>query len=279
MGIVTELLLQGTDPLLQPLEPVGIGPQELSNRAAQPQALGQPPFALGANPGELAVHLRAPLFVLPAGEGVLQVGEVGAHGVQELDHALQRRHLAAVLPARQLLSFSSLGNGILDLRKIFEGLYRPENIESLGFPARLARDSKLLLRQGGHLIEVLTSSDLELPDSRFADAGLPISEMVKSLVPKVEELRKALGDIGREERLAQVTQVDRDRATDDYNNTFLWVARTLESLYSLSGEKELAARVRPSTRRPGRTERQVVEEEGGEVANEPSTPPTDDADA
>jgi hypothetical protein len=48
---------------------------------------------------------------------------------------------------------------------------------------------------------------------------------------------------------------------------FLWVGRTLEGLFHLAGLHELAERVRPSTRRPGRR----AEEDPG-PGSEESTP-------
>ncbi|MEM7586874.1 MAG: hypothetical protein AAF560_26020 [Acidobacteriota bacterium] len=141
-----------------------------------------------------------------------------------------------------------LGSQMVGMRSAFAGIYRPEDIELLGFPRRIARDPESLLRQADRLIQRLNDPSLVLPVSQFGAAALAPVEMAQALVPDVESLRTALVDVGREVKEAQATLIDRDRAIAEFDAIFLWIARTLESLYRLAGEDGLANRVRPSVR-------------------------------
>ena len=50
-----------------------------------------------------------------------------------------------------------------------------------------------------------------------------------------------------------------------------WIAGCLESLYHLAGQHELAERVKPSTRRSGRTQADVEAEESAAPGEQPET--------
>ncbi|MEM9463383.1 MAG: hypothetical protein AAGF11_55085 [Myxococcota bacterium] len=66
-------------------------------------------------------------------------------------------------------------------------------------------------------------------------------------------LSSALADVAREVREAEATLVAKNRALDEYDRTFGDVATLVSALLRIGGEVELAARVKPSTRRPGQT--------------------------
>ncbi|MEM7582464.1 MAG: hypothetical protein AAF560_03715 [Acidobacteriota bacterium] len=170
-----------------------------------------------------------------------------------------------------------LSEVVLDLRQMFEGLYRPENIESFGFPDRVSREPALLLRQADHLIEQIADPERPLPEARRVDIELTPESILRNLEPSTQTLREALDTVGREAKRAAPTLADRNRAQSDYDQAFLWTARTLEAMYSLAGETELAAVVRPSRRRPGRTAKHASEER--ETASNPeATEPSEPAD-
>jgi hypothetical protein len=75
--------------------------------------------------------------------------------------------------------------------------------------------------------------------------------------------------VAREVREAQDTLAKKNRAIDDYDRVFRGVATVLTGLFTLAGQDELAEKVRPSARRPGRTQEQEQSEPGtdaGETA-------------
>ena len=124
-----------------------------------------------------------------------------------------------------------------------------------------------LLRQGQRLVEHLADPAAELPPPRVGQVTVDLAEVAASVESEVETLRSTMDGADREVKLAQLTQIDRDRAVDEHDATLLWVARSLEAISRLAGETKLAKRVRPATRRTGRPI-------GGE--GEPS--PADEAD-
>ncbi len=76
-----------------------------------------------------------------------------------------------------------------------------------------------------------------------------------------------LVEVNEAEKQADGTRQAKNEAITAYDRKFLRVARVAESLFHFAGMHELADRVRPSTRRPGRR----LAEENGEPTGEPDT--------
>lgn len=189
--------------------------------------------------------------------------------LEEAEH-LHVAELASRIGARQRRdqAFAKLGSEMLDLRGFFDKVFQPADIRSIGFPVDFGQTPLDLLRQAEHVVRQLAVSAAELVSPHLATVTPDIAAMTESLNTSVGDLRTALADVGRDSKKIEVTQVDRNRARDDYDTGFLWISRTLESIFQLAGEKELAERVRPSLRRHGRTA-QIAGEEGnpeGEAA-------------
>jgi len=73
---------------------------------------------------------------------------------------------------------------------------------------------------------------------------------IKALRKKLEG---AIKDVAREVREAQATLDAKSTAMAAYDEAFGGVAAVLMGLLRLSGKPDLAAKVRPSPRRPGQT--------------------------
>ena len=63
----------------------------------------------------------------------------------------------------------------------------------------------------------------------------------------------------------------KDGALEEYNRTFLYIARSVESFLRLAGFDEAARRMRPSSRRPGETV-EPFEEPAGEAPGSDGSP-------
>lgn len=147
-----------------------------------------------------------------------------------------------------------LNRQILKLRDSFTGIYGATARKTLGFDDRTARDPMPLLAQGQRLLDNLRHPGLQLPAPQTPGIEVDLALILPPLETAVETLRVAIQDVAREKTEADLTLVSKNEALAAFDDTFLWVARALAALYSLAGEYELAARVRPSRRRPGRTE-------------------------
>lgn len=143
---------------------------------------------------------------------------------------------------------------MIDGRGIFEHCYRPANISEFGFPNELARDAEGLYQQGRHLDQRLREPDLPVPTPWSAKLVVGALDLADEVSPRVARLEAVLAHVRQEKKELTTAQMARNEAIQHFDQTFVWVSNTCESLFSLAGEKELARRVRPSSTRPGRTE-------------------------
>lgn len=154
------------------------------------------------------------------------------------------------------------------LRNVLQAVYGDDAVQKLGFgngntpvePIALCRLGRVV---HGNLPAVAGLPPLS-PGLSF-DAAMHGNE----LADDVAGLELALQDLAREAKELDATQVRKDQALADYDLHFSNGARALESLFMLAGEHALAARVRPSLRRPGRTH----QDDDGEPGSDVGTPP------
>ncbi|MEO0323527.1 MAG: hypothetical protein AAF447_11265 [Myxococcota bacterium] len=89
---------------------------------------------------------------------------------------------------------------------------------------------------------------------RLAGSSLEPEPAAQALGAAATRLDDALTRVAEEAREAQVTLTAKDEALARYDAVFTATASTLAALFQLAGESELARRVRPSRRRPGRVD-------------------------
>jgi hypothetical protein len=178
-------------------------------------------------------------------------------------------------------AYDGLKSVILEQRDFFAGTFGPGQAERMGFPSRIGRWHMELLRQGDHLVKHLTDPAAELPPPRFAGVSVDLAQAAAPILPAVERLRSTMDEAGRELKMAELTQVDRNRAMEELDTTLLWSARSLEAIYRLAGETELADRIRPAARRPGRPEagegEPAAADESGGGPSQPAPAPAPEA--
>lgn len=105
--------------------------------------------------------------------------------------------------------------------------------------------------------------DVPAPTSSLPGYHFDPVKWAEDYEPLIAQLDKAIERVGTEVREAEATLVDKKRAVAEFDETFSACATLVSALLSMGGEKELAARVRPSARRAGLT---------AEVAADPEVP-------
>lgn len=130
-----------------------------------------------------------------------------------------------------------------------------------GFQAPTATRSTALLRQVDLAADALSAAELELPGDRLEAFRFDPGATAQKLRSKAERYRQLLAELRRVKREVEVTQKEKDRTVEVHRNTFFPIARTLEALYRLAGEEELAEKVRPSVAQRGRRAVEVEDRE------------------
>ena len=142
-------------------------------------------------------------------------------------------------------------------RGIFDNCYRPKNLEEFGFPRNVSGDPEVLLLQGQHLEVRLIEPDLPVLDPLDEALAVDPSVLVRVIAPRVAALDKVLRDIRKGRRQRQLASLERNEAIQFFDNTHTYVARTVEAMFNLAGERKLAELVRTS-RRVARTQEEPV---------------------
>ncbi|MCA9651572.1 MAG: hypothetical protein KC501_16765, partial [Myxococcales bacterium] len=159
---------------------------------------------------------------------------------------------------------TALYDDLIELKEVATGLLGRGALQPLRLEGTTPRDPTVLVRHAEGVIEALRSA--ELPKSRVRGAKLHTDEWAQRLSEHTEALSSTLGDVARELREAEATLVAKNQALAEHDRTFGDVATLISAVLRMGGQTELAARVRPSPRRPGRTVA-VAEGEG-----EPASP-------
>jgi hypothetical protein len=151
----------------------------------------------------------------------------------------------------------------INLREILTGMYGGA-ITTQVVSEAVPRDPVMLSRHGQTIEENLAR--ITLPAPRIPGATLDKA----AIITRFGALRQTLDDtiqvVAREVREAQATQSAKDAAMDSFDHFFSMGADVTSSLLRLGGMPEQAAKLRPSTRRPGHT---VADEETPEPATAP----------
>ncbi|MEM9457557.1 MAG: hypothetical protein AAGF11_25485 [Myxococcota bacterium] len=188
-----------------------------------------------------------------------------AHEAELADDASPRR-------ARDESS-DALANALVELRAAVNVLYGSAVVATLGYTGETPREPTTVATLAARVLEQLPPLSEAIP----VTPGLAFdpTAMVELITGQLDALRPALQAVAREAREAEQTLLAKQAAITDYDATFRAVATTLEGLFVLAGATELADRVRPSRRRPGRVDQEPEPAEPDAAEAEPDGAPTD----
>jgi hypothetical protein len=138
----------------------------------------------------------------------------------------------------------------IDLREILTGMYG-NTIATQILPGPVPRDPVVVARYAQSVHDNLAKATFPAP--RIPGASIDMTALLSRLAASRQKLEDSITAVAREMREAQTTQTAKDHAMDSFDDSFSTGAEVVSSLLRLGGMPEHAARVRPSTRSPGRT--------------------------
>ncbi len=177
---------------------------------------------------------------------------------QAEEHLIELIRQTVELRAERQQLTESLYDDFSSLRRTVEELYRGKGKDNAnafvvaGIQGPTGQKPTKLLRQIDLAIGHLLQPGLVFPVSRFSETRLEPSKLVNALKPRRDRLRQVQKDLRRVASETNASRKQKNRALESHKQIFSWVAQGVETFFHLAGEHELAERVRPSSRRPGR---------------------------
>jgi hypothetical protein len=157
---------------------------------------------------------------------------------------------------------------LLGVRKAFDSLYAPLTaVEVLGLDHDIAVDPVRMRRQAVTVLERLRNPSLTFPQARYQGLAVQPANLADEIAPALAALEQTLDVVAQEKREAEATLAAKNDAIAANDAAFTRMANFLSALFAAANRPELARKVRPSTRRPGRTA------EPPEESPEPTLPP------
>lgn len=204
----------------------------LATRAAEAQGQGGAPDAAA-----FAAMFAAQAAMLTFTTSALESAAL-AYSAEQADDVEPR--LARDKAGEALLAL------VVQLRSTIEATLGGAALAIYGLEGDTPRNPKALANHVTNVLKLLG----EKPASTTTDFGTSFSTVtaVLALNAKKAPLDAALGDVGREERELEDTFGKRDQAMERWADAYQGVANTLTGLFRLAGRKDLAERVRPTSR-------------------------------
>ncbi len=162
-------------------------------------------------------------------------------------------------------------------RGVLAHLYgREHGFEVAAVSGTTPQSSRVLAEQVDQTVKLLRQPEGESPSTRIAGVGVDFTVMADDLENGQQQLIAVRADLVRANKVADGTRQATHRAIQEFDLVFLWAARSLEELFRLAGERELADRIRTSVRRVTRRQAEPEDEPAESQASPSSDPAADE---
>ena len=139
-------------------------------------------------------------------------------------------------------------SALVDLRDSVNTADGAAGMKKLGLAGAIFPDPTVIAGRAVAVQEALQDDSIKLPKSRRPSLKVDL----KGFAAELPALVKALDSVAREKREAKVTQAAKNDAMAGHDRGFSRGAGLLAGLASYGGLDEVAATIRPSTRKAGR---------------------------
>lgn len=156
--------------------------------------------------------------------------------------------------ARRDAAASALYALATELRDQIASVLGDAALVALGVTGATPSDPAQLASWTASLVSGLRSKAVTLPAPKRRTAKIDREAMAEELEVSFKPLAVALRDVTRERREAEATQAAKNAAMESHDAAFAQTAGVCTALFRAAKMDHLADRVRPSRRRPGRTE-------------------------
>jgi len=161
---------------------------------------------------------------------------------------------------------------LVDVRAAVEATYGAKGLTLLGLGQAVPVDPSVLANTAATIVTALRDGSIKLPKPKRAGLKLDRSAFADEIDAELPALQKALAIVAKEEREKEVTQRAKNGAMERNDTTFSRGAGWLAASCLLAGLDDIAGKVRPSGRRPGRTASTDEEGAAGAAAAAPAAP-------
>ncbi len=166
-------------------------------------------------------------------------------------------------------------------RGILASLYGKErDFEVAAVSGRTPVSSKTLAEQVDQTVKFLrTPPEGKKPSHKVAGVVVDLPTMADDLEGGQKQLNQVRADLVQATKVADGTRQTTHQAIKEFDLVFLWIARSLEGVFRLAGEQELADRIRTSARRVTRRQADQAAEQA--ESQEPSSdgPATEESES
>ena len=170
-------------------------------------------------------------------------------------HADQQIKVARALEERDEVA----ERGFDSLLSAREGAFKRGGFEMAFVSGKTPRAPKRLKEQLGQSCKLLRDPAVEQRELKVKGFNIDLGEMADDLEARWLELSAALDHVDSANKVAENTMLANRETHERLRRTIVWVGRTVEGLFHLAGEDELAERIRTSTRRPLRPSERTKE--------------------